>query len=149
MEDQKSEEVIAFCQGLAFDFCISALPQKRCRFCFAKPLASGERLAPLVFRLRRSRAFGARSRAFGARYSRFALDTRDTRPSALDTRASRSILALRARHSRSALVAYFSRTTVNRVFDKRLRKSQPLKSRGSRNPLTQSKIISKNKRSFS
>ena len=56
---------IAFCQGLAFyllkKYCASALMMKWC--------ASGERLASLVFRLRRTLA-----------------------PSALDTRASRSWL---------------------------------------------------------
>ena len=60
---------LAFCQGLAFYLCVSALMMKRSVLLRKTSCASGERLASLVFRLRRTLA-----------------------PSALDTRASRSWL---------------------------------------------------------
>ena len=79
---------LAFCQGLAFDFCVSALPQKRWMHGFA----SQNLAPPAKDSLRSSFASGG-----------LAPSALGLAPSALDTRASRSysrsalVLALRAR----------------------------------------------------
>ena len=95
---------LAFCQGLAFDFCISALPQKRWMQTvllrktsrLRRKTRSARLSPPAVSRLRRS-ILALRARGlFLTDHSEPSLASQNLSPPAV-SRLRRSILALRAR----------------------------------------------------